>query len=586
MPSLEFKGKQHIYAHHLMVPYRPLRPVPSKSVHSTNVPQLGGGGTAVESSVPDGNLIIHGDNLHALKALLPRYAGRVKCIYIDPPYNTGNEDWVYNDNVNSPLMRQWLSNNKPVDGEDLQRHDKWLCMMWPRLQLLRELLSDDGVIFISIDDNEQHHLRMLMDEVFGAENFVASVAVVTNLAGSSDQFGFAGAHEHCLAYAGNRDEVTLGLFQVDEDALSKWQQDEIGYYRPELLQRGSLTYSESLDYPIFVDAQNAIQVTEDDMEPPNGGPFSAVYPSVGEGNRKSIWRWSKARILKNPNDVFVRRRRDGNIGVYSKQRPRLGDIPTVKPKSVFHKAEYSTRAGGQTLSEILPDANRRLAYPKATALISDLLRVGTTGPNDIVLDSFAGSGTTAHAVLTLNKEDGGNRKFILVECEGYADTITAERVRRVINGVPGTKDKSLRDGLGGEFTYCELGEPISIEGMLNGELPPYSDIASMAIHNATGSSPDTLPNEYGGDLGFVYESEKTRYHLLYRPDIDWLQGEEGALNSEKAKRISDAAMKAGKDAIVFAPARYMSQRDLTQLGITFCQLPYELTTPRLKAVQS
>ena len=156
MPTLDFKGKQHIYAHHLTVPYRPLVPDAARSLNAADV---------------DDNLIIHGDNLHALKALLPRYAGKVKCIYIDPPYNTGNEGWVYNDNVNSPLMKEWFKHQSPVDGEDLERHDKWLCMMWPRLHLLKELLSDDGVIFVSIDDNEQHHLRMLMDEIFGEVAF-------------------------------------------------------------------------------------------------------------------------------------------------------------------------------------------------------------------------------------------------------------------------------------------------------------------------------------------------------------------------------------------------------------------------------
>ena len=156
MPSLEFKGKQHIYAHHLTVPYRPLVVDPAKSLRPTTA---------------DSNLIIHGDNLHALKALLPRYAGRVKAIYIDPPYNTGNEGWRYNDKVNSPLMQAWLNDNSPVDGEDLERHDKWLCMMWPRLHLLRELLADDGAIFVSIDDNEQHHLRMLMDEIFARQTW-------------------------------------------------------------------------------------------------------------------------------------------------------------------------------------------------------------------------------------------------------------------------------------------------------------------------------------------------------------------------------------------------------------------------------
>lgn len=162
MPTLDFKGKQQIYAHHLTVPYRPLIPEDSKSVGSGS---------------RGGNLIIHGDNLHALKALLPTYAGRVKCIYIDPPYNTGNEGWIYNDKVNSPLMRQWLAENGEVDSEDLERHEKWLCMMWPRPQILRELLSDDGCIFVSIDYNEEHHLRVIMDEIFGEDGFRNTFAV-------------------------------------------------------------------------------------------------------------------------------------------------------------------------------------------------------------------------------------------------------------------------------------------------------------------------------------------------------------------------------------------------------------------------
>ena len=189
MPTLDFKGKQHIYAHHLTVPYRPIEADASRSCNPCDT---------------DDNLVIHGDNLHALKALLPRYANRVKCIYIDPPYNTGNEKWVYNDNVNSPLMQQWLAENGPVDNEDLERHDKWLCMMWPRLHLLKELLADDGVIFVSIDDNEQHHLRMLMDEIFGEENFFASLTrrAMHTVRNSSKDFNLNA--DYVLAYARNK----------------------------------------------------------------------------------------------------------------------------------------------------------------------------------------------------------------------------------------------------------------------------------------------------------------------------------------------------------------------------------------------
>ena len=446
MPTLEFKGKRIVYAHHLGVPCRPLVPDPSRS--------LGPSGDT-------DNLIIHGDNLHALKALLPDYAGRVKCVYIDPPYNTGNNGWVYNDNVNSPFLEDWLLNNSGFDSRDMERHDRWLCMMWPRLQLLRELLSDEGLIFISIDAIEHHHLRMLMDEIFGESNFIADIAVVSNLSGSSDQFGVAFAHEYCLAYAKNRACVRLGRFPVSEEDLLNWQQDEQGYFKPELLRRGALTYSESLDYPIFVDEDCQLEITDDDREPASGGPYTAVYPEMSSGN--GIWRWSKRRIRENPGDVFAQRRKDGSIAIYSKQRPLLGDVPTEKPKSVFYKSEYSSRAGGLTLAQVLPEVGRNFPYPKAVALITDLLRIGAPDPNDIVLDSFAGSGTTAHAVLALNREDGGNRRFVLVECEDYADSITAERVRRVSRGVPEARDAALQAGLGGSFAYCTLGDSVNLD---------------------------------------------------------------------------------------------------------------------------
>ena len=441
MATLEFQGKQIVYAHHLSVPLRPLVPDLRKSLRSPG---------------NDGNLIIHGDNLYALKSLLPGLRGSVKCIYIDPPYNTGNGDWIYSDRVNSPLLREWFEQQALMARESMGRHDKWLCMMWPRLQLLRELLAENGVIFASIDAVEHHHLRMLMDEIFGESNFIADIAVVSNLSGSSDQFGFAGAHEYCLVYARDRKNVNIGRFPVDEEGLVDWHLDETGFYKREALRRGSLTYSGSLDYPIFVDPQGRLEVTDDDRAPSSGGPFTAVYPAMKNGN--GIWRWSKRRIRENPTDVFTEQGKDGRVVVYSKQRPKLGELPSEKPKTVFYKTEYSSRAGGLSLSEVLPEVGRSFPYPKSVALITDLVRIGAPGPQDIVLDSFAGSGTTAHAVLALNREDGGNRRFILVECEGYADSITAERVRRVISGVPGARNPLLRQGLGGTFAYCTLGE--------------------------------------------------------------------------------------------------------------------------------
>ena len=467
MPKLEFKGKQYVYHHHETVLLRPLVPDTERSLGPVS---------------RFGNLVIHGDNLHALKSLMPQYEGRIKCVYIDPPYNTGNNGWVYNDSVSSRLVQDWLEDHSGFNGEEMARHDRWLCMMWPRLHLLRELLSDSGVIFVSIDAIEHHHLRMLMDEIFGESNFIADMAVVSNLSGSSDQFGIAGAHEYCLAYARDRSKVELGRFPVDEQGLAAWRQDENGYYKPELLRRGALTYSRSLDYPIFVGPDGGLEVTDDDRQPAKGGPFTPVYPEMGSGN--GIWRWSKRRIRENPSDVFAERRKDGSIAIYSKQRPLLGSYPSEKPKSVFYKTEYSSRAGGLSLAEVLPEVGRSFPYPKAVALITDLLRIGAPGADDIVLDSFAGSGTTAQAVLALNKEDSGNRRFILVECEGYADTITAERVRRVIGGVPGARDRALREGLGGSFAYCELGDPLSAGPATDDPGTAFKELDRVAVSSS------------------------------------------------------------------------------------------------------
>ena len=215
-------------------------------------------------------------------------------------------------------------------------------------------------------------------------------------------------------------------------------------------------------------------------------------------------------------------------------------------------------------------------YPKPVSLVSHILQMAA-GPDDIVLDSFAGSGTTAHAVLALNREDGGNRKFILVECEDYADSITAERVRRVSNGVPNARDAALREGLGGSFTYCTLGEPIDVETMLTGEhLPEYAALAAYLLHTATGVSAGSGELAPQNDDGRFYGDDRADYYLLYRPDLAWLQSNEGMLNEERARRIGFAAREGGKKAIVFGTGKYIGQRELSAMGITFCQLPYEM----------
>ena len=534
MPTLDFKGKQHIYAHHLTVPYRCLDPDAERSLNP--------GGA-------DDNLIIHGDNLHALKALLPRYAGRVKCIYIDPPYNTGNEGWVYNDKVNSPLMRTWLRENGPVDNEDLERHDKWLCMMWPRLHLLKELLSDDGVIFVSIDDNEQHHLRMLMNEIFGEENFVANI-VWNHRKSSQNDIDVSLSHNHIVCYARERRSFTFNAGDVDESRFSNPDNDPRG--------------------PWVADPMDAPNVRENltyEIVNPNTG--DVYWPPEGR-----CWRFTPERFadaLKDGRIVF------GKSGNTKPQYKRFLTEARERGTNIFTIwSDVGTATDATRQLQQIFGRGQSFPTPKPKDLIEKIVRVATN-KDSLVLDSFAGSGTTAHAVLELNKEDGGNRKFILVECEDYADTVTAERVRRVINGVPGAKDKSLREGLGGSFTYCTLGAPMEIEGMLTGEaLPSYSALAAYVLHTASGISAGQAELTPSNDDGLFYTNGKIDYYLLYKPDVDWLCGNEGILNQERARRIRAASRGSGKKAVVFGPGKYIGQRDLTPMGITFCLLPYEM----------
>ena len=541
MPALEFKGKQHIYAHHLTVPYRPLLPDPARSCRPA------GAGD---------NLIIHGDNLHALKALLPRYGGRVKCIYIDPPYNTGNEGWAYNDNVNSPLLKEWLRAHGPVDNEDLERHDKWLCMMWPRLHLLRELLADDGAIFVSIDDNEQHHLRMLMDEIFGEGNFMSCISWEKRFTRSNNAKMFTSVADKILVY---RRSDQLGFLREPRNERS----DTI-YDNPDDDQRGPWTSVSYVNPATRSQRPNLVyEITNPVTEKRVSHPTNAWKYEYDEHRRQvaenRLW-WGKDGGLKYPRlKKFL-------------SEVAVGLVPVDLWK---HGDTGTTDEGSKELEAILGRA--AFDNPKPARLLKRIIRL-CCEDGDLVLDSFAGSGTTAHAVLALNREDGGNRRFILVECEDYADAITAERVRRVIDGVPNARDATLRDGLGGSFTFATLGKPIELEGMLSGEgLPPYAALAAYLLHTASGVSAgpgDLAPQD--GD-GLFHSSDKLNYHLLYRPDLEFLRSNDAVLNEERAKRISAAARAANRQAVVFAAAKYIGQRDLSAWGITFCQLPYELS---------
>ena len=551
MPRLDFKGKQHVYAHHLTVPYRPLVPDAARSLNA---------GSA------DDNLIVHGDNLEALKALLPRYAGRVQCIYIDPPYNTGSEGWVYNDNVNGPLMREWIERNGQVDGEDLERHDKWLCMMWPRLQLLKELLAENGAIFVSIDDNELHHLRMVMDEIFGEENFRNIIIIRRGVKSVQHQF------EHVDHLNAGQEYILL---------FSKHPSTKFAHLTTEH------------DRPITGSWNNHWRSTD---RP------TMRYKLMGRSLVKGQWRWNKERSLKaiaNYEDLLSElgadpQQKDIDEWWFA-QSPNKPDL--LRMSGTGNPEHYIPPSTKRILSSLWTDVtvnenrfvmdNLGIAFdnPKRHTIVKRIVEYITASHKDsIVLDSFAGSGTTAHAVLALNREDGGNRKFILVECEDYADRVTAERVRRAIAGVPGAKDAALRAGLGGSFTYCALGAPIEMEAMLSGAaLPSWPALAAYLLHTAAGLSAGQAELQPQNEDGRFYDDGETIYYLRYRADLDWLRSHDSMLTMEGARRIRAACRRKGRKkhrkAVVFGPGKYLGQRDLTDMGIVFCQLPYELHRP-------
>ena len=541
MPTLDFKGKQFIYGHHLTVPIRTLEIDSDKSLTSEERPSL------------DDNLIIHGDNLHALKALLPRYTGRIKCIYIDPPYNTGKEEWGYNDNVNSPMIRAWLKKVSPVDVEDLERHDKWLCMMWPRLHLLRELLTDDGVIFISIDDNEQHHLRMLMNEIFGEENFIGSITWQKRGGPPNDKI-IGSVHEWIVVY-GSESNLNLRPRNDNDKSFSNPDDDPNGPWRLQQIHgntRGG-RWVDSLYYPIVN------PLTGEEHLPPT--------------NRNWVHNCERVTEMIASGEIIF-----GRDGKSTPQRKRyLRDVrpgltwPTIW-KTDKHSHFPTNRDGSAELTQIF-GVPSEFDTPKPTGLIGRILQIAC-GPNDIILDSFAGSGTTAHAVLDLNKKDGGNRKFILVECMDYADDLTAERVRRVINGVESATNENLRDGLGGTFTYCSLGDPIDEEGMLTGEkLPTYEALASYIVATATGKA---LPEIVKRPDYFFGEIDDIRFYLIYEPTTEFLGGTESALDASRAEQISEECQASGKKAYVYATHKFISQKELSGMNIAFCQLPYNI----------
>ena len=543
MPTLDFKGKSVIYSHHLGVPFLDLKIDGKKSL-----PPKDKKGKKQKPSLDD-NLIIHGDNLHALKVLLPRYAGKIKCIYIDPPYNTGNEGWQYNDNVKSPMIKEWLS--KKVGLDDLERHDKWLCMMWPRLQLLKELLSDDGVIFISIDDNEQFRLMAIMEEIFGEENYFAVLTrrAMHTVRNSSKDFNQN--TDYVLVYAKNKSyflekaNISIRYIVDKSDKYPYDDKDGRGSYKLDPLS-----------------ARNYYE------------PYTFTF------SNKVKWKAPLGSYPRYSKDTLRKMEQENRIDFSNKEPRAKRYLLEVKkgqpPDTLLPSKIVGFNSHGTTELQDIFKKGGVFPQPKPARLIRFLIEILNIDKNAVILDSFAGSGTTAHAVLDLNKEDGGNRKFILVECEDYADKITAERTRRVIKGVSKAKDENLKNGLGGSFTYCTLGSEISEENLLKGRsLPSYEALSKYVFYTATGK---TLGKFTPNDKFYITKlSGDTAFFVIYEPNKKFLASNDSALSLER-KEIIQKIMKQKKcsKAIVFASVCFYSLKELSQERITFCQLPFAI----------
>lgn len=536
MTNINFRGKEFVFNHHLSIPFHTLEPQPD----------LGVGEPSIE-----GNLIIHGDNLLALKALLPLYANSIDCIFIDPPYNTGNENWCYNDNVNSPAIRDWLESG-PIGADDGLRHDKWCAMMWPRLKLLRELLSDRGSIWITLDGNEVHRAKLICDEIFGIGHCLGTLVWEKSDSPKMDADTFSSSHDYILVYSKSKESYIFErLQQTSEDIPEHYNKTD---------EQGRTYYTKPLRAMGFEDTREDRPTMYFSLTSPDG---TEIFPVRSDGV-DGRWRWSLERIQADADRIEWVDGRNGWNPYYkiyadtSKGRP---------PETIWYHADVgSSRKAKAEIKEIF--GSDVFPTPKPVKLVQRVLEIASE-TDSTILDSFAGSGTTGQAVLEMNNLDSGSRKFIMVEMEEYANELTAERIRRVI-------ERHEESGLTGRnFTYCELGQPVDTEGILSGEnLPSYEQLGRYFFNIVTYQ---ILDNDNIDEANF-YLGETSSYHvwMLYQNDLDWLKSSEAALTLARAREFAEHDQE--KRHLVIAPAKYVSQKMLEEnnIPVEFVPLPYTL----------
>ncbi|MGM9762645.1 MAG: site-specific DNA-methyltransferase [Candidatus Cryptobacteroides sp.] len=455
----------------------------------------------------NGNMLIHGDNLLALKALEQNYSNAVKCIYIDPPYNTGSAFDKYDDGL---------------------EHSIWLNLMRFRIQLLNRLLKEDGVIFISIDDHEVAYLQVLMDEVFGRNNFIANIPTIMNLKGNQDQFAFAGTHEYTLVYAKDKSQVKINKFPVsDEDIAEEWSEDSIGLYKKGATLKSTGEESSREDrpkmfYPVLIKDGCFECITDEEFfslynietglfDDDNLNSIVAIYKNKGfdvvlpykDTNSYGRWRWGFETYKVNCKTELLCTKGRAGLSVYKKQRPELGDIPTAKPKSFFYKPEYSSGNGTAQIKSLF--GYNAFPYPKPENLIRDFIYLGSN-EGDVVLDSFLGSGTSAAVAHKMR------RRYIGIEMGDHAYSLCVPRLIKVIDGKDNGGVTALEHWTqGGGFKFYELAPSLLKEDK-------YGHLVINKEYNA-----DMLAAAMAKQEGFTYSpSEEVYWKQGFSSESDYI----------------------------------------------------------------
>lgn len=637
MPILDWIGKSKVSNYHFDVPYYTLRQIKKLGVKD-------------DSHSKKNNMIIEGDNLLALKSLLPKYESQVDCIYIDPPYNTGNEKWVYNDNVSDPRLQKWLGEVVGKEGDDLSRHDKWLCMMYPRLKILRKLLKKNGVIFISIDDNEFANLKLICDEIFGYSNGLGPIIQNKNNT-KNDTHNIQKNHDYILAYRktntfGNNDQILSADTSIHRSVL--FDGTRYFYLSDPITTRGeggvlrarknlgytfylnpiTLKFKAVMDYDqklaLVSDEENKVYST--DMSLINQGYTKVIRPPMVR-QHLGAWTWELDKAIDNAKDLYFKEKRDGTYSVHSKRYVETSSVYEENGKFFFDSISkgpapsiinFSTTEGTKDLKKIL--GTGKFENPKNVNMIQYLINL-IDKPDALILDAFAGSGTTAEAVLNLNKLDGGNRHFILIELEDYVRSITAERIKRVIQGyttqlnytktiyqhkfsisdlrqgfkildkaddivkkesknfdsvkrefknnilyVRGTYKKGHSvPGTGGSFDYYVVDKPLFDNKGNIAEGISVNEIGQYIWYTET-NSPIPKANYYA-ENGYLGQFSGAAYYLLYQAE------KVTSLNEEFLKSVDIHA----DSYVIYADKSTISEQRLEQFHIVFKKIPRDIS---------